>query len=112
MCLVPGAAVAAAWTSCGIWTSCRCMVPRVFLRVAATAASRGAPLCCRCTPYTSLHWRAGMRTLVRMHMRRYIAWVKQTIEPRLTPESERILVDFFRHHSMPSLLLNYTTISR
>ena len=53
-----------------------------------------------------------MRTRVRMHMRRYIAWVKQTIEPRLTPESERILVDFFRHHSMPSLLLNYTTISR
>ena len=32
----------------------------------------------------------------------YIAWVKRTIEPHLTAESERVLVDFFRYHRAAS----------
>jgi len=29
----------------------------------------------------------------------YIGWIKMTVQPKLTDESERVLVGFFRHHS-------------
>ena len=35
-------------------------------------------------------------------IRMYIAWVKKTIQPQLTDESEKVLVDFFRHHRSAS----------